>query len=251
MASSSVDAVDREQPSSPTEAHVLVVDDDERIRRLLRKYLMRCGYRVTEARDAAHARTLINALSFDILVLDVMMPGEDGFSLTRWIAGRTPVLLLTARGETENRIVGFEAGADDYLSKPFEPKELKLRIEAILRRAHAAPPQPKNAVIHLGDARFDPERGELWRGEEEIRLTTAEIALMRLLARRTNQPVSRQDLLAELSGSERDDAGIGQERAVDVQITRLRKKVEETPRAPRFIKTVRGAGYMLSPDGAG
>ncbi len=229
-------------------AHVLVVDDDARIRTLIKRYLKRFGYMVSEARDAAHARTLINALAFDMLVVDVMMPGEDGFSLTRWIGGRTPVLLLTARGETESRIEGFEAGADDYLPKPFEPRELILRIEAILRRAHAAPPKPKSALIALGDARFDPERGELWRGEAEVRLTTAEVALMRLLARRANQPVSRHELLAELSGTDSADVSAGQERAVDVQITRLRKKVEESSRAPRFIKTVRGAGYMLAPD---
>lgn len=245
-------AFDEEALSGGAEAHVLVVDDDARIRSLLRKYLARCGYRVSEARDAAHARKLITALAFDILVVDVMMPGEDGFSLTRWIDGRVPVLLLTARGETESRIEGLEAGADDYLAKPFEPRELKLRVEAILRRANAQPPKARAQVIHLGGARFNVDRGELWRGDAEVRLTTAEVALMRLLARRMNQPVTRFELLAELGG-EADAEGEGgdravQERAIDVQITRLRKKVEETPKTPRFIKTVRGAGYMLAPD---
>lgn len=232
-----------------SEAHILIIDDDARIRGLLKKYLVKVGYRVSEARDAAHARTLISALAFDLLIVDVMMPGEDGLSLTRWLAGRTPVLLLTARGGLEDRIHGLEAGADDYLPKPFEPKELQLRMEAILRRAHSAPPAAKKIHVQLGSARFDVERGELWRGEEEIRLTTAEVAMLRLLARRMNEPVTRQELLTEM-GSDADGAGGdgAQERAVDVQITRLRKKVEETPRAPRFIKTVRGAGYMLAPD---
>lgn len=231
-------------------AHVLLVDDDERIRQLLRRFLEKNGYIVTCARDAAHARGLVAALAFDILIVDVMMPGEDGLSFTRWIDGRTPVLLLTARGELESRIEGLEAGADDYLSKPFEPRELKLRMEAILRRSAAPPPPSKAAVIRLGGLRFDASRGELWRGDEEVRLTTAEVTIMRLFARRANQPVSRADLLAEL-GADPDggeDKSV-QERAVDVQITRLRRKVEETPRSPRYIKTVRGAGYMLSPDG--
>ena len=228
------------------DAHVLIVDDDARIRQLLRKYLMRSAYRVSEARDAAHARSLLASLSFDILIVDVMMPGESGLALTQSLKGRTPVLLLTARGEIEERIEGLEAGADDYLVKPFEPRELLLRLDAILRRAHAAPPKPKSAAIRLGGAQFDVERGELRRGDEEIRLTTAEIALMRMLARRVNEPVSRAELLAEL-GSE-DEEERAQERAVDVQVTRLRKKIEENPRAPRFLKTVRGAGYMLTPD---
>ncbi|MEL6980723.1 MAG: response regulator transcription factor, partial [Pseudomonadota bacterium] len=232
------------------DAHILVVDDDERIRGLLKKFLVSKGHRVTEARDAAHARRLFAMLAFDLLVVDVMMPGEDGLSFTRWVDGRTPVMLLTARGGIEERIAGLEAGADDYLPKPFEPRELALRIEAILRRANAAPATTRSRPIPLGGARFDAERGELWRGEEEVRLTTAEVAMMRLLAQRVNQPVSRAELLAEMwsDGAAAGEADAAQERAVDVQITRLRRKVEETPKTPRFIKTVRGAGYMLSPD---
>ena len=238
------DSHDMPEPGAQPLGHVLVVDDDERIRALLRRYLVRCGYMATAARDAAHARKLVEALEFDILVVDVMMPGEDGFSLTRWIAGRTPVILLTAKGDTESRISGLEAGADDYLAKPFDPKELKLRIDAVLRRAHASPPS-KATVIRLGAARFDMERGSLTRDGVEVRLTTAEVALLRFMARKMNQPVSRMQLLSEV-GSDEVDAT---ERAIDVQITRLRRKVEETPREPRYIKTVRGAGYMLSPDG--
>ncbi|MCI4666265.1 MAG: response regulator [Neomegalonema sp.] len=230
--------------AGPSGGHILVVDDDERIRSLLHRYLVRNGFRASAARDAAHARRLIDALEFDLMVIDVMMPGEDGFSLTRWVGGRTPVILLTAKGETESRIQGLEAGADDYLSKPFDPKELKLRIDAVLRRANAAPPA-KTAMVRLGAAKFDMERGAFTRDGAEIRLTTAEVALLRFMARRVNQPVTRAQLLAEV-GSDEVDAT---ERAVDVQITRLRRKVEENPRAPRFIKTVRGAGYMLTPDG--
>lgn len=233
------------------EAHILVVDDDERIRILLRKFLIKQGYRVTEARDAAHARRLVGMLDFDILIVDVMMPGEDGLDFTRWIDRRTPVLLLTARGGTEERIEGLEAGADDYLPKPFEPRELKLRVDAILRRANAAPAAVRRKSVMLGEAKFDVARGELWRGAAEIRLTTAETAIMRLLARRLNEPVSRAEILAELGGDEADvdaEGGAVQERAIDVQITRLRRKVEDAPKTPRFIKTVRGAGYMLSAD---
>lgn len=235
-------------------AHVLVVDDDARIRSLLKQYLQRSGFRVTEARDAAHARRLTSTFNFDILVVDIMMPGEDGLSFTTWIDGRMPVILLTARGETSSRIEGLEAGADDYLSKPFDPRELRLRIEAILRRAQRLSPGlvAERRMLKLGAVRFDVERGELWRGDEPVRLTTAEATLMRLLARRANEAVSRWDLLTELGAETHVDRtssdSLSQERAIDVQITRLRRKVEATPKAPRFIKTIRGAGYMLAPE---
>lgn len=236
-------------PSSPAReqpAHILVVDDDARIRELLKRFLSRHGYLVTVARDAAHASHLLESLTFDLLVIDVMMPGEDGFSLTRRLREKldTPILLLTARGETGDRIEGLEAGADDYLPKPFEPRELLLRIAAILRRA-APPPRPEAAPrsITLGDAEFDILRGELRRGDEVVRLTTTELALMRVFAEHPNEPVSRARLAEELGGS-----GEVQERAVDVQITRLRRKIEADPKAPRYLQTVRGAGYMLTPD---
>jgi two-component system phosphate regulon response regulator OmpR len=229
------------------QAHLLVVDDDERIRGLLQKFLMRSGFLVSVARDAAQARRLLSGLEFDMLVLDVMMPGEDGIALTRDLRARmtTPILLLTAKGETANRIEGLEAGADDYLVKPFEPKELLLRINAILRRvpsAQAAEAGPK--VLHLGAVRYDMERGELWRGAEPVRLTATEAQLMRLFAARPGEPVSREALVGDLG---RDDSGT-QERAVDVQITRLRRKIEADPKQPRYLQTVRGAGYMLQPD---
>ena len=228
--------------------HLLIVDDDERIRGLLQKFLVRSGYLVTTARDAAQARRLIAGLDFDLMVLDVMMPGEDGISFTRDLRRRmaTPILLLTARGETENRIAGLEAGADDYLAKPFEPKELLLRINAILRRVPAArPAETVPKMLTLGEARYDVERGELWRGPELVRLTATEAALMRIFAAEPGQPISRDRLTGDLG---RADETNPEARAVDVQITRLRRKIEADPKQPRYLQTVRGEGYMLQPD---
>lgn len=229
------------------DAHLLIVDDDERIRSLLQKFLMRHGFLVTTARDAAHARRIQAGLDFDLIVLDVMMPGEDGLSLTRGLREtmQTPILLLTAKGETENRIDGLEAGADDYLAKPFEPKELLLRINAILRRmpdTRVADATPK--VLSMGAIRYDIERGELWQGEDLVRLTATEIQLMRIFAAQPGTALSRSKLVEELGR----DRGQAQERAVDVQITRLRRKIEDNPKQPRYLQTVRGAGYMLAPD---
>lgn len=231
-------------------AHLLIVDDDERIRGLLQKFLIRNGFMATVARDAAQARRLLAGLAFDLIVLDVMMPGEDGLSLCRAIRDDhgTPILLLTARGETGDRISGLEAGADDYLAKPFEPRELLLRINAILRRvpkpaAEAELPQ----VLHLGPIRYDLDRGELWRGGDPVRLTATEAALMRIFTAGPNKPFTRSELVTLLN---RDKIGGEQvqERAVDVQITRLRRKIEPDPKQPRYLQTVRGAGYMLAPD---
>ncbi len=230
------------------QAHLLVVDDDERIRGLLQKFLMRNGYLVTVARDGAQARRLLNGLDFDMIVLDVMMPGEDGITLTRDLRARlaVPILLLTARGETANRIEGFEAGADDYLVKPFEPKELLLRINAILRRVPVArPAEPAPRVLHMGAVRYDMDRGELWRGAEPVRLTATEAALMRIFSAQPGIAVPRERLVGDLGRGAEDGA---QERAVDVQITRLRRKIEDDPRQPRYLQTVRGEGYMLQPD---
>jgi len=228
-------------------AHILVIDDDQRIRDLLKRFLARNGYLVSVARDAAHASRLLESLSFDLLIVDVMMPGEDGLSFTRRIraAGDMPVLLLTARGETGDRIEGVEAGADDYLPKPFEPRELLLRVAAILRRA-TPPPSEEQVVktLALGDKRYDLVRGELRQGDVAVRLTSTEQALMRVFSRQPNEPVSRMRLAEELGGT----GGEVQERAVDVQITRLRRKLELDPKNPRYLQTVRGAGYMLTPD---
>ena len=228
-------------------AHLLIVDDDERIRFLLQKFLVRSGFLVTAARDAAHARRILSGLEFDMIVLDVMMPGEDGVSLCRDLRSRlgTPILLLTAKSETNERINGLEAGADDYMSKPFEPKELLLRINAILRRVPAAEPiavLPK--VLTLGPIRYDIERGEMWQGEAPVRLTATESQLMRIFSGCPGQAVTRTRLVEELGRS----GGQAQERAVDVQITRLRRKIEADPKQPRYLQTVRGEGYMLAPD---
>lgn len=233
------------------EIHLLIVDDDERIRTLLQKYLIRNGFWVTAARDGAHARRLLAGLDFDLIVMDVMMPGEDGVSLTRDLRRslKTPILLLTAKGETDDRIAGLEAGADDYLTKPFEPKELLLRINAILRRT---PPQVETRlprVLQMGPVRYDVDRGEMWRGADLIRLTATEAALMRIFAARPGEAVSRSQLVEDLGrGGSRGEAAQAQERAVDVQITRLRRKVESDPKQPRYLQTVRGAGYMLQPE---
>ena len=234
---------------STPDAHLLIVDDDERIRLLLKKFLIRHGFWVSAARDATHARKLLDGLEFDMIVLDVMMPDEDGITFTRALREdeklATPILLLTAKGDTDDRIAGLEAGADDYLPKPFEPKELLLRINAILRRlpkSEAEDTAPK--IVRLGAIRYDVERGEMWRGDELVRLTGTESTLMKIFAASAGEPLARNDLVEQLGR----DKGTAQERAVDVQITRLRRKIEEDPRRPRYLQTVRGAGYMLSPD---
>jgi len=224
--------------------HLLVVDDDDRIRALLKEYLARAGFRVTAAGDAAAARRLMQTLDFDLLVLDVMMPGEDGFSLTRALrarsgaAGKTPVLLLTARGGSSDRIEGLSLGADDYLAKPFEPKELLLRIEAILRRAGDKP--AAQGKLSFGGATFDLERGELFRDGLLVHLTEAEGQLLKRLAANAHEPVERLELARDTA----DASG----RAVDIQVTRLRRKIEDDPKTPRYLQTIRGVGYMLAPD---
>ncbi|MEE4188445.1 MAG: response regulator [Roseobacter sp.] len=232
---------------SDFDSHLLIVDDDERIRTLLQKFLMRNGFLVTAARDAGHARRILSGLDFDLIVLDVMMPGEDGLAFTRSLReeNAVPILLLTAKGDTNNRIDGLEAGADDYLPKPFEPKELLLRINAILRRmpeTQLDEGAPK--VLMLGPIRYDMERGEMWQGEALVRLTATEMQLMKIFSSNCNEAISRAKLVEELGR----DRGQAQERAVDVQITRLRRKIESDPKQPRYLQTVRGAGYMLAPD---
>jgi two-component system phosphate regulon response regulator OmpR len=229
------------------DAHILIVDDDERIRGLLQKFLARNGFFVSAARDAAHARRLLAGLEFDMIVLDVMMPGEDGLTLTRDLRKTltTPILLLTAKSESSERVMGLEAGADDYLTKPFEPKELVLRINSILRRVPKEEPTiapPK--TLQMGDVRYDVTRGELWNGDALVKLTATEAALMRIFSTAIHSPVSRSKLVEDLARN-----GVqSQERAVDVQITRLRRKLETDPKMPRYLQTVRGAGYMLAPD---
>ena len=225
----------------PAPAHLLIVDDDARLRGLLAKYLGDQGFHVSTAGDAAEAARQLDAIAYDLIVLDVMMPGEDGISFTRRLhgGGGPPVLLLTARGGPDDRIAGLEAGADDYLPKPLEPRELVLRIQGILRRksAEPAPPSDESEIIRLGAWRLDLKRGELQRGSETVRLTSGELTLMRLLAERAGEPISREEL-AEATGQT-------QERTIDVQVTRLRRKIEDDPKAPHHLQTVRGKGYVL------
>ena len=225
--------------------HLLIVDDDERIRSLLQQFLVQSDYLVSTAEDAEEARTLLSAIEFDLIILDVMMPGQDGISFTaelRTLQNNTPILLLTARGETEDRIKGLEAGADDYLPKPFEPKELLLRINAILRRMpDLKEDQMMPKTLSLGHLKYDVARNELWEGETQIRLTTTESQLMKIFTSALGEPISRVDLVTSLGR----DVSSAQDRAIDVQITRLRRKIEVNPGQPRYLQTVRGAGYML------
>lgn len=222
--------------------HILVVDDDTRLRGLLRKYLSDNGYVVTVAADAAEARAKLAALAFDLIVLDVMMPGEDGLSLTRDLrhSNPVPILLLTAMSETDDRITGLESGADDYLTKPFEPRELLLRIASILRRVPKPEAEPARE-LRFGAYAWNVARSELKHGGEVVHLTTAESQLMAILAERPGEVVSRDDLAARTGNS-------ANPRTVDVQVTRLRKKLEDDSRLPRWLQTVRGTGYMLRPD---
>lgn len=227
-------------------AKILVADDEPDLRALLQRYLSDQGYSVRTVDGAGPLDVLLQRERFDVLVLDVMMPGEDGVSLTRELRAKlsTPILLLTAKGETSDRIAGLEAGADDYLAKPFEPKELLLRINAILRRTPAPVVTKVPKTLHLGPVRYDVDRGEMWQGNDLVRLTATEAALMRLLAAKPDEPVSRAQLVEDLGRG----GGQAQERAVDVQITRLRRKFEADPKQPRYLQTVRGSGYMLAPD---
>ena len=223
--------------------HLLIVDDDDRIRELLKEYLAREGYRTTGAAHAAAARRLMELIEFDLVILDIMMPGESGLELTSWVRSKaalskTPVLLLTARGEASDRIEGLSRGADDYMSKPFDPRELSLRVDAILRRTGLKPVMPRE--VKLGPAMFDLERLELTRDGAPMRLTEAEGQLLKTLALHAHAPVERMDLSPDTA----DITG----RAVDVQVTRLRRKLEADPKNPRYLQTVRGVGYMLAPD---
>jgi two-component system phosphate regulon response regulator OmpR len=221
--------------------HILVVDDDGRLRELLERYLTENGFRVTTATDAGNARAKLRSLAFDLIVLDVMMPGEDGMALTASLrrTSEVPILLLTAMAEPEDRIDGLERGADDYLTKPFEPRELLLRIRTILRRTPR--PEPPSTEIFLGPHRFDMEREALFNGSDPVPLTNAEARLLKALAARPGVTMTREDL-TEATGLQASS------RVVDVQVTRLRRKIEPDPKAPRYIQTVRGQGYALWPD---
>ena len=219
--------------------HLLVVDDDDRIRGLLKRYLAKSGFRVSCASHAENARAKMEGLAFDMIILDVMMPGEDGFELTRSLReyNDVPVILLTAKGEVSDRIEGLKAGADDYLVKPFEPEELVLRIEAIFKRLGTS---GLSQNVNFGPFEFDIERQVLTKNQDRVRLTTGEEALLTLLARRAGNTVSRYALSDKIAAKS--------ERAVDVQMTRLRRKIEDNPAEPDYLITVRGQGYRLLGD---
>lgn len=222
--------------------HILLVDDDERLRDLLSKFLYENGFFVSTARSANHARQLMQTFSFDLMILDIMMPEEDGLSLTQFIRNSpmrlkdTPLLLLTARNEVEDRIAGLSHGADDYLSKPFDPRELLLRLQAILRRSHSN----ESAILILGDVSFDEQLNRLERDGVPIGLTTVESSLLKIFSRHRGKTLTREDLVHEYEGDLNP-------RTIDVQITRLRKKIEDDPKVPRYLQTVRGKGYVLIP----
>ena len=227
--------------TGPQDSHLLVVDDDERLRALLQRYLTQNGFRVTAAACAEDARALMKSIAFDLLVVDVMMPGESGLDFTRSVraGSAVPILMLTARGDAEERIAGLEHGADDYLPKPFEPRELLLRLSGLLRRA-APPSRSAHAEVRMGDAVFDPERAQLKRKGKPVHLTSSEAALLQLFAANAGRAFSRTDLCTRL--------GVALERSIDVQVTRLRRKIEEDPKLPLYLQTVRGVGYVLVPD---
>lgn len=227
------------------EIHILVVDDDTEIRDLLQRFLTKEGFRVTTAAETREAREKMRAFQFDLMVVDVMMPGENGLEFTRDLRSKSavPILMLTAMTETEARIEGLQAGADDYLPKPFEPRELVLRIQSILRRAQSpAEIETQSQTIMLGGASFDMDRELLSRDSVPVKLTTTEVALLKALASRAGEIMSRE----ELTETCQIDGG---DRTVDVQVTRLRRKIEDDPKIPRYLHTVRGRGYVLRPDG--
>ncbi|MBI3198055.1 MAG: response regulator [Rhodospirillales bacterium] len=230
--------------ASADKPHILVVDDDTRLRELLKSFLSRNGFRVSTAGHAAEARQRLQALDFDLIVLDVMMPGETGLDFATQLrrTDNVPILMLTAMGDTKDRIAGLETGVDDYLSKPFEPLELLLRIQSVLRRgrpgASAGPPAEPQRLITFGPMQFDAELGELMQKGRRIPLTDAEVALLRAFAARMGEVLSRETLCKSVGSAIN-------ERAIDVQVTRLRRKIEPDPTFPRYLRTVRGQGYRL------
>ncbi len=230
------------EPLPDNAPHVLVVDDDQKIRDLLRRYLNENGFRVTPAADAAAARAAMRGLSFDVILLDVMMPGENGLDLARDLKTSlsVPILMLTARSDSEDRIAGLEAGVDDYLPKPFEPRELLLRLQNILRRGRSPAPGSCTDEVRMGAFVFYISRGELKRDDETIKLTERERDLLRQFAQRPGTPIQRHELSS--------DDTTGSERAIDVQINRLRRKIEADPSNPVYLQTVRGKGYILYTD---
>ena len=242
--------------------HILVVDDDERIRKLLQRFLRKNDYMVSSSSNSYDASTLTDSITFDLLIIDVMMPGKDGIALTKSLLRKitTPIILLTAKKDIADRILGLETGADDYISKPFDPRELILRIETILKRVKLESNELKHEkVFKIGDFQYNSRRDELWKDQNLIPLTSAEKSLIKELVKCANSPVKRTSLARVLfegkdSNSEtffpqnNSIKNLKRERGVDVNVNRLRKKIEKNPKFPRYLKTVRGVGYMLLPD---
>ena len=236
-------AVDAPRVPDDEAPHLLVVDDDSRIRTLISRFLTENGFRVTVAQSAEEARKKMGVIDFDLMVVDVMMPGESGMDFTAAVrrASAVPILMLTARSETENRIRGLELGADDYLAKPFDPRELLLRLNNILKRG-AVPARPRSTEMRFGPFVWDVERDELRRGDEVVRLTDGEQRLMRMFAERPGETIPRHEIV-------QGESALG-DRTADVQINRLRRKIEADPAAPVHLVTVRGQGYRLKIDQA-
>ena len=232
-------------PVSDDASHVLVVDDDQRIRDLLVNYLQGNGFRVSAAADVASARAAMRGLTFDVLILDVMLPDASGLDLARELRreSKVPILMLTALDDKESRVAGFEAGIDDYIPKPFEPRELLLRINNILRRYD--PKEGSREEVRMGDAIFNIGRGELKRGDMAVKLTERERDLLRQFAVRPGVAIPRHELV----GNTAEGDATASERAVDVQINRLRRKIEPDPANPVYLQTSRGRGYVLYTDG--
>ena len=228
--------------------HILIVDDDTRICDLLEKFLSKNGYLVSAVHSAEQARQILAGLEFDLIILDVMMPRESGIELTSHLRekNKTPIILLTAKGDAEDRILGLEAGADDYLPKPFEPMELLLRIKAVLRRTgeNLIYKDNMNQIISFGELSFDTVRNELWDHQNLIYLTSSESKIMQIFSKSIGVPITRFDLIKALRTNEKPM----NDRAIDVQITRLRRKIERNPKEPRYLQTLRGIGYMLTAD---
>lgn len=231
----------------PTSEHILVVDDDPQLRELLARYLGEQGFRVSAVADARAMDDLLKHERPDLLILDLMLPGEDGLSIARRLRAKNtiPIIMLSARGEEVDRIVGLEVGADDYLPKPFNPRELLARIRAVLRRPKMKEATSPKSLLHFGEFELDRERHTLKRGDVELNLTAGEFALLQVLTEHPHQVLSRDRLIDLLKGYDRSPF----DRSIDIRVTRLRRKIEDDPGKPRYLRTVWGEGYMFIPEG--
>jgi len=230
--------------------HLLIVDDDERIRTLVKKYLEKNDYMISTAKNAEHSKKLMKIFQFDLLVIDVMMPGESGISLTKKIRKNktVPILLLTALSEVKERILGLESGADDYLVKPFEPRELVLRIQSIIKRYEIKAEEKLKKKINFGNISFNLKTKILSKGDKVINLTTNEVELLEILINNINKIISREEIIKSFRVKKNISENNLENRTIDVQITRLRQKIEIEPKTPRYLKTIRTKGYILNYD---